>query len=571
MKEIIMTMGLSCVLMASQAQLDTYCAPTGNLMTFSGAQMAIFGNVINDARGVASSASTSQTGVNHAGGGTVYLYRRAIHGSGNSRIYDGPMTIYGTGSNNYNAGGKAVRFYNLITDNNVGTSSAHGTNLVNISNGSGQIQIEQEVCVSNLLTFVNGKIWTPRASWKHAYLHFDQNGATYTGAGAMNTAFASPATNLQVDGYVAKSGNENFTFPIGDGIYTRFSRLSGPENGTFKSAFFHYDGHTLTTSSGISGSSTQGSTADVDANGGTKKVNTTEFWDIDGTAKSNYSLDAFHTINYSNWGPDFSGVASATPGKIIITALDAWENLGIATAPSTYTDNGTFTTGVSTNPDAGATGMISPGFNPASGNPFVAYTWAIAPIVSSPLPITLLDFGGTGNNCLASLSWKTLTEANSDKFILEQSENGVDFLPIVEVNAAGSSSSLRQYGTTVTQKANICYYRLRMLDKDGTFVYSTIIRVSTNCAGEIFQVFPNPVSKNDLNIQLTSSIQGKVKVIFTNVLGQQFLNSTQSIVFGFNNISVPLKNLANGTYFISLFDETGQKVGSTQKVVLMRH
>jgi hypothetical protein len=306
----------------AQAQLaNIYVAPTANVVTHPGATMSILGDLINDARGTAASLSTSNAGFTHNGGGTVYLYRHS--GSGSSRIYDGPdTTLYGTPTNAYNAGAKAVRFYNLVADNTVGTAIPSGT-LVNANSGSGQIQFEQEVSVSNQLDFVNGIIWTPRGQWRHAYLHFDTSTAHYVGAGASNTAFSSPATNLHVDGYVAKTGNSDFVFPIGDGIYTRFAGLNSPSYGQYKAAYFKKDAHTLTTSSGLSGSSTQGSVASM--HGGITNVSTAEFWDIDGTAASQYSLYAFNSAAYSNWNSDFATVPTAMPSNIVIAALDDWE------------------------------------------------------------------------------------------------------------------------------------------------------------------------------------------------------------------------------------------------------
>jgi hypothetical protein len=473
----------------SQAQVQNiYVAPSANLVTHLGATLTIFGNLINDARGTAATAASTNTGFNHNGGGTVYLYRHAD--TGNSRIYDGSdTTLYGTPTNAYNAGAKAVRFYNLVTDNTVGTAIPSGT-LVNANSGSGQIQFEQEVSVSNQLDFVNGIIWTPRGQWRHAYLHFDTSTAHYVGAGASNTAFSSPATHLQVDGYVAKTGNSDFVFPIGDGIYTRFAGLNSPSYGQYKAAYFKKDAHTLTTSSGISGSGTQGSVASM--HGGITHVNTTEFWDIDGTAASQYSLYAFNSAAYSNWNSDFATVPTAMPSNIVIAALDDWENLGASSAPSSYSLDGIVTThAVPTIPDAGS--MASP----ATGNAFVAYTWAIAP-TSVPLPLQLLSFSGVASACTAKISWTSAAEQNIQSYTLQYSVDARVFKDVAVLLAQGNNS---HYQYSYEQTKGKGYYRLLIKQQDGAISYSNVMSVQTDCAtqNEII-AYPNPVM-NQLQVR----------------------------------------------------------------------
>ncbi|MEO6830780.1 MAG: T9SS type A sorting domain-containing protein, partial [Chitinophagaceae bacterium] len=38
------------------------------------------------------------------------------------------------------------------------------------------------------------------------------------------------------------------------------------------------------------------------------------------------------------------------------------------------------------------------------------------------------------------------------------------------------------------------YYRLKMIDLDGTYTYSETITVITNCAPSAIKIFPNPVT-----------------------------------------------------------------------------
>lgn len=538
---------LNIVLMGalvSHAQVqDIYIAPSASMVTHTGATMSIVGNLINDARGTAASLSTSNAGFNHNGGGTVYLYRHS--GSGSSRIYDGSdTTLYGTPTNAYNAGAKAVRFYNLITDNTVGTATPSGT-LVNTTSGSGHIQLEQEVSVSNQLSFVNGIIWTPRGLWRHAYLHFDASTANYVGAGASNTAFSSPATNMQVDGYVAKTGASNFVFPIGDGIYTRFAALNTPNNGVYKAAYFKKDPHALTTSSGLSGSSTQGSTSAM--NGGITNVSSAEFWDIDGTAASQYNLYAFNTGAYSNWSSDFSAVVTGSPAKVLIAALDDWENLGIATAPTTYSDDGVFSTHVATAPDSGNVA--------ASGNPFVAYTWALAP-TSVPLPIQLLSFSAVATACKAKITWASADEQELQNYTLQYSTDARTFQDVAVLPAQGDNSN---YQFSYEQLKGKGYYRLQIKKQDASITYTNVISVQTDCATQNEIVaYPNPVINQ---LQLKGLSIGQTLCLY-GINGQLLrLDPVHE-----TSVQMDMSNYANGTYTI-LVSAQNQNVATIKIVV----
>ena len=61
------------------------------------------------------------------------------------------------------------------------------------------------------------------------------------------------------------------------------------------------------------------------------------------------------------------------------------------------------------------------------------------------LPINLLNFTSTLNNTTVDLRWQTTTEINSDYFSIERSVDGVNFSSIGKINAAGNSSSVKQY------------------------------------------------------------------------------------------------------------------------------
>jgi hypothetical protein len=197
------------------SQCSIYLSPEASLSTFPGSQISIYGDIINDSKG----------GFNHQNGGDVYIIRRSKNENGSSKIIDGPLSVKPV--DNYNTEGSYCRFWNLHTDNTAGISSPSGTK-VNTRSGGGNIEIFQEIRVSNIHYFVNGIIWSPRDEWKHAFLHYDTDSSSYQGAD----------DNKHIDGYVAKSGSNDFIFPVGDGKIMRSCGIVAPENGIYKAAYF---------------------------------------------------------------------------------------------------------------------------------------------------------------------------------------------------------------------------------------------------------------------------------------------------------------------------------------------
>lgn len=123
----------------------------------------------------------------------------------------------------------------------------------------------------------------------------------------------------------------------------------------------------------------------------------------------------------------------------------------------------------------------------------------VTPCASTVLPVELLTFRGecTGNS-KADLYWETASEQNSDSFVIEKSEDGLTFSSIGVVEAAGTSQTNTAYEHTDNQvRAGITYYRLRMVDLDGTTELSPTIAVK-QLEGALSYPYPNPCSTGAL-------------------------------------------------------------------------
>ncbi|RAK02313.1 hypothetical protein LX87_00433 [Larkinella arboricola] len=105
------------------------------------------------------------------------------------------------------------------------------------------------------------------------------------------------------------------------------------------------------------------------------------------------------------------------------------------------------------------------------------------------LPVRLVDFGGITVDHQVRLGWQTSYEQNSDYFTIERSRDARAFEAIGRVSSKGFSERLQTYGfSDPAPLKGTNYYRLRQVDRDGTYAYSKIVAVSYDAEGFYFQV-----------------------------------------------------------------------------------
>lgn len=183
------------------------------------------------------------------------------------------------------------------------------------------------------------------------------------------------------------------------------------------------------------------------------------------------------------------------------------------------------------------------------------------------LPVELVSFTGEASNCNVHLSWSTATEENSSHFIIERSQDGIHFQSVGRVGAAGDSQSLLNYEFTDTQFNAYSYYRLKQVDRDNTYAYTDIVRVSSKCfeSDDVIDVFPNPVSNQDVNIKLQSDVTTTARIIVTDINGRTASEIPVQIIEGLNMLHFSMNDLPSGTYFVQMKGEMWNS--SVQKII----
>ena len=171
--------------------------------------------------------------------------------------------------------------------------------------------------------------------------------------------------------------------------------------------------------------------------------------------------------------------------------------------------------------------------------------------LSGTLPVQLISFSGKSTNNGQLLEWETLNEQNNQYFAVEKSKDGHIFNSIGKVNAGGvdNRKQFYQYFDTTPHAGNISYYRLKIVDYDEHFTYSSIISITHTNKQEI-GLYPNPAF-DKVNISTSKGYQLPKVLEIYNQMGQ-FIESAAII-----DHSISIKNLASGLYFIRIKNADG--------------
>lgn len=137
-----------------------------------------------------------------------------------------------------------------------------------------------------------------------------------------------------------------------------------------------------------------------------------------------------------------------------------------------------------------------------------------------PLPVTLTGFKAVQSGNQVILNWKTTAEYNLLRYEIERSSDGITFSKIGEVPARNSHIADDYHYTDVQPFGGNNYYRLRILDNDGTKKFTAVVRVRIGGSSPDLHIFPNPVTGLSINMQMQNMVAGQYTLRLYNLLGQ---------------------------------------------------
>jgi hypothetical protein len=197
--------------------------------------------------------------------------------------------------------------------------------------------------------------------------------------------------------------------------------------------------------------------------------------------------------------------------------------------------------------------------DPSTGTPDDGTTISFCAI--STLPVNLLSFTGSLQSNKVLLNWETANEVNFDHYEIERSaDNSSNFSTIASVNAkAGSAATFNyQYADDIaSQNSSVLYYRLKMVDKDNSFIYSNVVMIRRDqqrISG--LSISPNPVVGHGVvNIRLQAESRKIAEIRVFDASGKVVLRQQNQLNAGTNSITLNQLNLNSGLYTIQVVAE----------------
>lgn len=169
------------------------------------------------------------------------------------------------------------------------------------------------------------------------------------------------------------------------------------------------------------------------------------------------------------------------------------------------------------------------------------------------VPVTLSDFQSKKVKDEVFLKWETQSEVNFNHFIVERSTDGKTFYDIAKISGSKQSQGSKySYTDNAPDATTINYYRLKMMDADGSFVYSKILSENFAVSDAPFSVYPSIATENKIEATFKKvSDAAQIKVF--NMMGQ--LVSTRNLEAGASSQTIDIANFTEGTYFLILQDK----------------
>lgn len=196
------------------------------------------------------------------------------------------------------------------------------------------------------------------------------------------------------------------------------------------------------------------------------------------------------------------------------------------------------------------------GEEPFPGNPSLI-TCPSANTAAMPLPVSLLSFTANKSNSAVALNWQTASEQNSALFQVERSTNGESYTRIGVVRAAGNSSTKRSYQLNDNEPyLGLNYYRLKMVDLDGSFEYSEVRQVNFgNRDLRILSAYPNP-AQNEIVLNVAAPKGYKnAQLRILNAQGSVAMSQDVTEDLSDDYINLNISALAKGVYLAEIASE----------------
>ncbi len=182
---------------------------------------------------------------------------------------------------------------------------------------------------------------------------------------------------------------------------------------------------------------------------------------------------------------------------------------------------------------------------------------------NNALPLSTISVSAVAKANGVEVNFTTTNEVQVQSFEIERASDVITFNKIGTVVAKNETSN--QYSLLdATAKKGVWYYRIKVINMDGSFKYSNTVAINLNGGNEQITLYPNPVKGNSFTVQLNNIEKGNYTLSMFNSMGQKVLNKNivqangvinNSVVVDWNSGVMP-----SGNYTIILQNNAGLKI-----------
>ncbi len=172
------------------------------------------------------------------------------------------------------------------------------------------------------------------------------------------------------------------------------------------------------------------------------------------------------------------------------------------------------------------------------------------------LPVIFISTKAVQQQKSVSIDWKTVNEKRVKIYNVEKSLDGKRFEKASELK----TGDLNYTWTDVNPGQGDNYYRIRTVEIDDVSHVSDIMKVYVAKGNQRYNVFPNPATAGNLNLQFVNQNEGKYEIKLMNSFGQTIMTKSIQHSTGSSQVNVsPSQNLPKGIYKLEIKSPEGDK------------
>ncbi|MCG8326184.1 MAG: alpha-amylase family glycosyl hydrolase [Chitinophagales bacterium] len=176
------------------------------------------------------------------------------------------------------------------------------------------------------------------------------------------------------------------------------------------------------------------------------------------------------------------------------------------------------------------------------------------------LPVELAGFSVRKGDQVALLNWQSAQEVDFKGYELQRSTDGIHFDYLAWIPGKGEEGhQLYDYTDRSIINGNTYYYRLKLIDIDGSFEFSEIQSISFNATETLpIEVFPNPALET-IKMRWSSQFENDGQLTIYNQIGKAIHKKSISLQQGRNVQNLTISDWPTGVYYIDIQSQSGFK------------